>query len=273
MRLTSVLFCLFCLAFVGLAQEKENYSAMILSLDGEGVLIRDSKETKLKIPQRFLSSDKLSVKKGNATIMLFSGEEVNMSAVSNYTIPTEKQNVDSEFSNMANGNKSGKSLLSQSGAAYQLRGESRVFPTSSKVLNQDNTVLKLGYDAVEELNLTLKVVDAQTQKTIYQTETISDNTISLAKVPFKTNKSYYWVLGNTPNGKPEMGTIVMATNGDTKRLATIANPQTHYEYMQAISSYYNGNYYFETLHTLNQAIEKYPDHNIYQVLLNNLLSE
>lgn len=246
---------------------------MILSLEGEGVLIRDSKEIKLKLPQRFLSNDELAVKKGKAVIMLFSGEEINLAAVSKYTIPVEENTTSSEVSEMANGDKSGKSLLSQSGVAYRLRGESKVFPTASKVLDSKNVQLKIGYDNIEDLNLSLKVVNSQTQKVIYQTETISDSLLSLSEAPFKAGKTYHWILSHTPNGKPEMGTIIVSKDEVIQDFLSVANPQTHYQFMNAISAYYNGRYYFEALYTINRAIEQYPDYKIYQVLLENLLAE
>ncbi|MCU4176757.1 hypothetical protein [Carboxylicivirga sp. N1Y90] len=254
------------------AQNEEKYSAMILTLDGEGVLIRDSKEINLELPQRYLESDQLKVNKGNASIMLFSGEEINISAVSDYTIPIEDTPKTSELSKMANTNKSGKSLLSQSGVAYQIRGTSAVFPGSSKVLFPKNIALTINYDNIKELNLSLKLIDSQTQKLVYQTS-ITESIVSLAEADVKTGKSYHWIISNTPSGKPEIGTIIIAKNKQLQELNIVDQPKSHYEYMNTISSYYNKHFYFEALQTINQAIDKYPSHKIYQILKKELLKE
>ena len=57
-----------------------NFTAMILSLDGQGVMIRNSKEIPLELPQSYYPGDELSVMSGNAMIMLFSGEEIPLAA-------------------------------------------------------------------------------------------------------------------------------------------------------------------------------------------------
>lgn len=273
MRIITLLLSLISIVNLCKAQDQVNYSAMILSLEGEGILIRDSKEIKLELPQRYLESDLLKVNKGNASIMLFSGQEINISAVSDYTIPVEDALKSTELSKMANTNKSGKSLLSQSGVAYQLRGESGVFPTNSRTLSSKNIVLNVNYDNIQDLKLSLKLINSQSQKVIYQLNSIKDSIVSLSDAPVKAGKSYHWVISNTPNGKPEMGSIIVAKEKQRQELILINEPQSHYEYMNTISTYYNKQFYFETLSTINQAIDKYPDHKIYQILKNKLLRE
>jgi len=273
MRITYLLFYLFCIAGTGFAQDKANYSAMTLALNGEGLLIRDSKTTQLTLPQRFLPNDVIDIKKGDAIIMLFSGEEITVSSGSKYTIPADKFTANNEIFEMANGNNAGKSLLSPTGVAYQLRGESRVFPIRSLILNQNHAILRISYDNVKALGLTLSITNSQTQRVIYRNESIGENQVSLSQVPFKPGQSYFWVLSHTPNGKPEMGTIVIPNKTDDQTCIKTSNLKTHSEFIQAISMYYNANYYFDTLYVLNQAINKYPDHTIYKVLRDNLLQQ
>jgi len=254
-------------------QNSVNFTAMILSLNGDGVMIRNSKEQALELPQRYFPGDVLSVKSGNAIIMLFSGEEIPLAAVSSYTVPVEESMNSSELYDMANDSKADQSLLAQSGVAYSIRGKSNVFPMKSKVLNIDHVILRLGYEHPEELSLGLKVIDSQTQKVVFEKETISDTTISLAEVNWIVGKSYYWTLSNTPNGKPEMGTIVIPVTDESENLSDLPEPQTHFEYMNAISSYYNGRYYFDAYALIIKAIAEYPEFSIYKVLLENLLLE
>jgi hypothetical protein len=155
--------------------------------------------------------------------------------------------------------------------AYRIRGISNVFPMKSKVLKTENVVLRLQYENLEELDLGLKVVDSKTQKVLFEKDAISDSIISLTNVDWKEGKSYYWTLSNTPSGKPEMGTIVIAAKDEIEKFNDIQEPQTHFEYLNAISIFYNNRYYFDTYILINKAIEKYPDFKIYQVLLKNLL--
>ncbi len=254
-------------------QQTGSFTAMILSLDGEGVIIRNSKEKPLELPQRYFPGDVLSVKRGNAIVMLFSGEEIPLAAVSDYTVPSEEVANSSDLYEMANDKKTDQSLLAQSGAAYSIRGKSNVFPMKSKVLNTDHVILRLGFENSEELNLGLKVIDSQTQKVVFEKEAISDSIISLADVQWTEGKSYYWTLSNTPNGKPEIGTIVIPSKYESVRLTDNPEPQTHFEYMNAISQYYNSRYYFDTYTLINKAIAKYPEFEIYHILLKNLLLE
>lgn len=262
-----------CVIMAVNGQSAGNFTAMILSLDGEGVIIRNSKEKPLELPQRYFPGDELSVKRGNAIVMLFSGEEIPLAAVSSYTVPNEQVSGASELYEMANDDKADQSLLAQSGTAYRIRGKSNVFPLKSKVLNTDNVILQLTYENVAELKLGLKVIDGKTQKVVFEKESISDSIISLAEVNWAEGKSYYWTLSNTPNGKPEMGTIVIPAKNDSPSLTQISEPKSHFDYMNLISVYYNNRYYFDAYVIIKEAIEKYPDFKIYYSLLENLLLE
>ena len=261
------------LMFVANGQDPGNCTAMILSLDGDGVILRNSKKIPLELPQSYFPGDELSVMKGSALILLFSGKEIPLAAVSNYTIPPEDNSVSSDLYEMANDSRIGKSLLAQSGMAYRIRGKSNVFPMKSKVLNSDHVVLQLGYEDKKDLKLGIKVIDSQTQKVVFKKETISDSIISLTNVDWKEGRSYYWTLSNTPSGKPEMGTIVIPAADELKDLNDIPEPQTHFEYMNLISSYYNNSYYFDAFVLIKEAIARYPDFKIYNVLLENLMLE
>ncbi len=270
-RYKLLIFSLLTFVNMTIAQESTSYSAILLSLDGEGIVVRDSKEIKLEPSQSLKSNDQLCIQKGTAVILLFTGKEVPMSAISKYTIPFEANNRHSEISEMTNKVEKGNSLLSQSGVAYQLRGQSKVFPTSSKILSPSNAFLKIGYKNLSELNLNLKVIDSQSQRVIYQINQISDSLVSLAEVPFENGKSYYWILNNTPQGKPEMGTLVMSDQADIKNIPLSSNPTSHYEYLNVISAYFNRKYYFEALEFINMAIDTYPDCELYQQMRKNLL--
>lgn len=267
-RLPITAFFSFALALTSLLQA-QTFNAMILSLDGEGVLTRNEEELAIDLPQSYYPGDELSVKNGKATIMLFSGEEVPLSAVSYYTIPDASSADLSAISAMANTN-ANQNLLSQSGAAYQIRGKSNVFPMNSKVSTNENITLRFNYENIEEQALTLQVISSIPQKVIFELENINDSIVSLADAPFEKGKSYYWTIQNTPNGKPEMGTIIVSK--DSVNTYSSGNlPSTHFETINAVSELYNAKYYFDAHALLVKCIEKYPEYEIYRKMLANIL--
>lgn len=252
---------------------QSNYTAMILSLRGEGVILRDAQEEKIEVPQRFIPGDELSIKSGNAIIMLFSGQEIPLSAVSYFTIPKEDNTSRSQIAELANNSNADQSLLAQSGVAFRIRGKSNVFPRSSKILSKENIVLRIAYENPKKLNLGLKLIDSQTQKVIFEADNISDSLVSLAEAPFIEGRSYYWTLSNTPNGRPELGTIIVPENIESGKPAQADLPKTNFEYINAISAHYNNKFYFDAYALINEAKQKFPDVTIYNLLLENILTE
>lgn len=243
---------------------------MILSLDGDGVFTRNGEELSMELPQSYLPGDVLSVQNGNATILLFSGQEVPLSAVTYYTVPADATTASNALSNMAN-TSGNRNLLTQTGAAYQIRGKSSVFPMNSKVYNTKQIVLLFKYPKTDSLNLSLKVLNSSTQQVVYEQTSINDSLISLADVEFIPGKSYYWTISNTPSGKPEMGTIVVAK--DTNNVDTDTLPKSHFETMNAVSELYTNKFYFEAYAILSKCIETYPGYAIYRNMLENIMNE
>jgi hypothetical protein len=269
---------LLILLFIGVidcvrAQDTPSYSAMILAFDGEGIITRNLEEFPIVFPQCYYPGDELSVKKGLATVMLFSGEEVPLSAVSYYKIPDNDVSSSSEIFEMVNNDVEDPSLLSQSGVAYRIRGKSNVFPSKTKVFHQENAVLRIAFENLDELAMSFKVIDSQTQKVIFEQACVNDSIISLAEVPFEVGRSYYWTFNNTPTGKPEMGTIVVPKQEETTGLTQLENLNSHFKNLNAISKYYNERYFFDAYALISRCIEEYPNFRIYQEMLENILVE
>lgn len=259
-----------------LSAGQTSFSAMILSIDGEGVVIRNSREQPLQVPQRFLPGDELSIRRGKALIMLFSGEEIPLSAVSYYTIPGDRDASSSEIAALANSNRADEGILAQSGTAYRIRGFGatfNVFPRNTKLLDPENARLRINYSKAGQLDLELTVRDSDSQKVIYEQAHISDTILSLSMVPFEEGHAYYWTIGNTPLGKPELGTIVVPSKDQSDLPEVLPSPVTNFEYMDAISAYYNDKFYFDALELIMEAREKYPDVEIYELMLQNILTE
>ena len=92
-------------------------------------------------------------------------------------------------------------------------------------------------------------------------------------MPFVIGKSYYWTLSNTPSGKPEMGTIVLPKSDDSKKIIQVEDLSNHFNNLNAISAYYNGQYFFDVYSLLNKCIKEYPDNKLYRIMLENILVE
>jgi hypothetical protein len=260
------------LLIVSFAQNTPGYSAMILDLQGEGIMKRGNEEIPLELPQRYMPGDVLRVRQGNAIVMLFSGLEVPLSAVSDYTIPAEEVMASNELQAMANTDKEELSLLSQSGTAYRIRGESIVFPRTSKVLKPENMVLRINTDSMPDFSWNLRIIDAFSQKEVYRQENITDSLVSLAEAPLLDGKSYYYLLGNMTYSKPEMGSIIIAKKNE--QMSDFPdNPVDHYTNLSIISAYYNKKYYFAALNYIEACIERYPEFEIYRKMMDNLLAE
>lgn len=271
MKLKSYLYSLAVSLLLCPAMYAQTYNAMILSLEGNGIIKRGADQIAIELPQSYLPGDELSVQNGNAVIMLFSGEEIPLSAVSYYTIPDAVSADISAISTMANSN-TDRNLLSQSGTAYQIRGKSKVFPMNSKAYSVNNIILRLNYKNMEEQEVNLRVINSLSQKVLFEKHDINDSIISLSEVPFEAGKSYYWTIDNTPTGKPEMGTIILSKESETASNYDQL-PETHFETINTISDLYNNKYYFEAYALLTKAIKTYPKFEIYQKMLLNILSE
>ncbi len=254
------------------AQTKLNYSAMILKLNGDGVIIREDQQAPLRIPLRFYPGDKIQVNNGNATVMLFSGEEVPLSAVSDYIVPTDKYQNSSSLQQMANQDAPEQNLLVQSGKAYQIRGKSGVFPMSTQMIDPENAFILMQYSNIDSLKVEIAIADAFSQKVIAEFEPGKDSILSFSEVEFIKGKEYYWILKGAPHGRPEMGTIVYSLDSQLKPYTEL-NLKTNYDYLEAISKYYSNKYYYQVYWLLKEALDKFPDVNLYQEMMHNLLRD
>jgi hypothetical protein len=254
-------------------QDVDNYSALLLNLDGQGNYIRGAEESQLEIPQSYISGDKVMMKSGSALIMLFSGDEIQVGEGAEIQIPEEMSTKNQDVVNLASAAKSNHGLLAQAGAAYSLRGQNNTLPAKSKILDPRKTFLKFSDEETDTVNLSLKVIDSQTQKVIFEKDSIHDTIVSLAEAPFVKGKSYYWTITGSPGNRPGMGVLDFPGEQETGNLRTFDSLKSNMEYISAIGYYYDKGYFFEAFSLIQAAIKSFPEMGIYQVLLENLLSE
>ena len=239
---------------------------MLLTIDGQGIVKRDTKKTEIRVPDQFYPGDVISIKKGSAIILLFSGEEVIINNGKSYTIP-EDANSNTELYNIANNDKANQSLFAPSAMAHSVRGPYAVFPMNSKILNDERVTLQFGYENTSKLALHLKVYDSKNQKLVFEQKNIANPTISLNPELFTEGKSYHWQLLNTPKGNLETGSIVMPSKIENDKFSKQLNPQSHADYLSLISSLYENKYKFAAYYYAADAAEKYPDIKAYSVLI------
>jgi hypothetical protein len=273
MKKTTILLLLSFFYATSYCQNDTKYSALLLNLEGEGIIKRSSQTFELQMPQFFTTGDNLTLKKGNALIMLFSGEEVHLKANSNYKIPENINKQASDVQKLSEGISSDYGLLAQAGAAYSIRGIPQVYPLKSRLLNVRNAILRVAVEETDSLSPVIKVIDSQTQKVLFEKPLTNDSTIMLSDVPFQEGCSYYWTISGMGDNQPRLGSIIIPDKTELSQLKNFQQPSSNLDYITAISYYYNNKYFFEALALTEQAIEKFPDVEIYRLFLENLKNE
>jgi hypothetical protein len=268
-----VLLLLGVVGEMGFCQNPVKYSALLINLSGEGTIKRSSQNIDLQMPQFFVAGDNLTLKKGEALIMLFSGEEIKIKANTNYKIPENITTQSSEVQKLSESPSSDYGLLAQAGAAYSIRGVPQVFPLKSKLLDPRNAILRIYLEKTDTAKPVIKVVDSQSQKTIFEKQISGDSLIKLTEVPFRDGASYYWTISGMPDNKPRLGSIVIPDKNERTQLKTFLPPETNIDFITAISYYYSIKYFFDALALTEKAIEKFPEIEIYRLFLENLKNE
>ena len=88
------LYCsLLLISVISFGQGSQDFVAMLFSLDGEGEYTRDGNSEVLIVPQNYKKGDKILLSSGTATLMLFSGDEVNLKANEEYTVSGTSENI------------------------------------------------------------------------------------------------------------------------------------------------------------------------------------
>jgi len=240
--------------------------AILISLNGEGYVTRNNSKTSLKVPSTFEQSDVVSVFKGSAVIMYYSGKEVTVQAGETHTVTeVEESNTSSPLFAMVDSGTS-NNLLAQSGNIYSIRGMKHVFPSKSKLHVNDSIVLLLKLENPADLQLAISIKESKIQKEVY-TSSITDTIFQISNIPLDVGKTYHWTVSGTPQNMPELGTIVVSeTAVDAKA------PETKLEYLDAITLQYRNDYVIKALQYTIEAKEKYPDVTIFNVLYENLLN-
>lgn len=264
----SILLCV-----AGSAQDVQNYTALLLNLNGEGLYIRGTHQNSLEIPQSYIGGDLVRLSQGEALIMFLSGDEITINEGGEVYIPNGTSLDQANHGRSSRHVKFSHKLLSQSGAAYRLRGENASFPTKSKFIKPEEVFIRLQGDIDLSGNLVMEIKDTESQKVIFKTTSIHDTILYLSEVPFIPGRTYYWTLSGAQHMKPNMGVLAYSSEQTVQQLETFDTLQSNLEYIAAIEYYFDKGYCYKAYHLLQEAIQKYPTIKLYRSILNNLLSD
>ncbi|GEM_PF-4171334 len=270
------LYCmLFLISLATLGQGSKDYVAMLFSLDGEGVYTRDGKSENLMVPQNFLKGDKILLSSGTATLMLFSGDEVNLKANEEYTISGStgtagESEKSSTFQSVSELIDEDHERISQRNAAYKVRGAFsavKAFPSISGLIDGSYAEVVLNMDVNADFQLSLEVYDQETDEQVWYLDRIKTKEVSLKDVNFKSGKSYYWSL--KARDVLDIGIINVWTDKKKSELKEFAFNEK-IDYLTAYNYYKEQELMYDARHILKLAIQKYPESDLFEYLLEHL---
>jgi len=266
---------LFLISLATLGQGSKDYVAMLFSLDGEGVYTRDGKSENLMVPQNFLKGDKILLSSGTATLMLFSGDEVNLKANEEYTISGStgtagESEKSSTFQSVSELIDEDHERISQRNAAYKVRGAFsavKAFPSISGLIDGSYAEVVLNMDVNADFQLSLEVYDQETDEQVWYLDRIKTKEVSLKDVNFKSGKSYYWSL--KARDVLDIGIINVWTDKKKSELKEFAFNEK-IDYLTAYNYYKEQELMYDARHILKLAIQKYPESDLFEYLLEHL---
>lgn len=256
------------LAVIGVNAQDASFSAILLSLKGEGTCTVNKTAKKLALPMSFNKGDEVLLKSGSATLMLMSGKEINLTVGKKYVVPAVS--IDSEeLLAIADVDDSETNLLSQSSYSFKTRGPARhVFPSKSKCVNTSEIVLYIKEKPHYAKTITIKIIDEVTQKVIWEKTNVTDSVLVVKEANFTAGKTYYWRAFGL-GAMPEMGTIVIEKESDNSN--TVLKESNHAECLSNIVTAYKAGYNFKAIMLAKKYADKFPESNLYEALVEKLM--
>ena len=269
----NILLFLFSVALFG--QGNQDYVAMLFSLDGEGTYTRDGNSATLVVPQNYMKGDKILLTSGTATLMLFSGDEVNLKANEEYTVSDAVSGSEQSGKNPALQSVSelideDHERISQRNAAYKVRGAFsavKAFPSLSGLTDASKAEVVLNVDVNSNFNLALEVYDQTTDELVWKLDRIQSKEVSLKDVNFAPGRSYYWSL--KARDVLDIGIINVLSveqNSELKKFTFDAK----IDYINAYTYYKDIQLMYDARYVLKKAIKEYPESDLFVYLLEHL---
>ncbi|UCG27989.1 MAG: hypothetical protein JSV24_01135 [Bacteroidales bacterium] len=268
-----IAWALFSLMSFG--QGSQEYVAMLFSLDGEGEYIRNNKSESLMVPQNYIKGDKILLKSGTATLMLFSGDEINLRAGEEYIVPgipggSETSGKRTTFNSVTELIDEDHERISQRNAAYKVRGAFsavKAFPSLSGLIDNSYAEVVLNVDVHPNFQFSLEIYDQVTDELVWKTDKIETKEVSLKAVNFEPGKNYYWSL--KARDVLDIGIINVYTEAETLELEKF-DLNEKIDYLTAYNYYKGKELMYDARHVLKLAIDEFAENDLFEYLLEHL---
>lgn len=258
LSLSSFLYCS--------AQTNAESNAILLSLKGEGKIVRNNIETKLAFPFIFQAKDLVIMQSGQCLIMLSDGKEIIVTNKKQFLIP-EDIVAKTAFRNF--------DIQSQDLAAFKMRPLNKdifVFPKATKCIDINESFLYWKSDDPKEKIVELSVLDLLTADELIKIDSIEENIISINQLNLKKGADYYWIIKAYETKREAMGTIKVLSDEEINQFPKFTlNSKS--EYLEAIYYSINNEFYFRAINLCHKAMKKHPETDLFDYIYKGLLNK
>ncbi len=244
----------------------QNNSAALLSFEGEGNYYRGRKNANLKFPMLFNSGDKIKLTKGNASLLIADGSEINLKAGREFQIPHLKK--DEMLVTLDASIFQDYVVQSQSNSLITVRGDSvslTLYPISSKVINPKNSEI-FWLTNSKKLNYNFVIDHASTLSEVYRKEGFFDLKIELKQMNLLPGVEYTWTLSVKDSKLEQFGLISVLTDEERLGLPKF-KLVSKMDYIKAYQYYEKNEFYFDAYNLIEKATRKYPKTDLFKYML------
>jgi len=262
----------FALVLISTFAMSQNFAATFLKFEGEGTVTVGKTSQSLKFPMMFNSGDKISITKGEATILLATGAEKTVKAGSEYIIPKMKKEemiVELNPAVFQDYN-----VEAQSNSSVSVRADSAkliLFPISGTVIDKNSATIIWKLNGNIKVKPTIVFSEVNTMEPIFEIANIESNEISLKDVPLKAGIEYTWSFIMESN-TGQIG-LISLINSKQKAELPIFTFSSKTDYLKAYTFYKNNEYYFDAFATIREASKKYPEIDLFKYLYRKMKGE
>ena len=263
----TILLLLFILSVF--VTKSQNNTAAFLSFKGDGYYKRVTKKEKLSSPMFFKSGDKIELTKGNATLLISNGSEVNLRVGTEFKIPQLKKNemlVSFDASLFQD-----YMVQSQSNSSITIRGDSvalNLYPISSKIILSKNNKI-LWFTNSEKLNFKFVIYDANTLDEVFVKDNFSESEIELKSLGLSLGLDYTWILAIKGTNTEQLGFISILSASEILKQPKF-ELKTKIDYIKAYTYYEKNEFYFEAYNVIEKANFKYPKIDLFKLMMNKM---
>jgi len=234
-------------------------------LKGNGLCIRKGIETNLKIPFYFLNGDRIKMNTGNAVVVLFSEEEVQINKGESRTLAYNKLNKSKNSDLLMYMN------TKQSNSSFKIRGiadpKVKIFPLKSKIIDPSLVTIHVKSQSEKHTKYFFKLMKFQSQEVVYQLSDSKSDSIKLQFAPIEKGTNYIWKIKYP---EYEITGELSALSDDQIRHIPKFTFSSRASYMEAYNYYYKELLIFEAYKTIENAIKAYQEDMYFEYIKSNM---